>query len=305
MGTTIEINPFTATSSGGDVTGPASSTDNAVARFDGATGKVLQNSVVIVDDSGNTTGVAALTATTSVTTPIAQGSTASGGNLTLKSTTHATKGLIAFGTSAYDEVNNRLGVGNAAPGYTVDVTAGAGCGINVTTADFVPFLGCNMSGPSNLWFENYRGAKLDISNGSSFIQIWDDASTVACQVLARHTRHLYLGVDGTSASKSVVVIGAGGQTGDLLQIQLSDATVKFAVDITGRVSMPISARVGSAGTPTTSCALDVNTTTGALMVPRMTTTQKNALTAANGMIVYDTSLNKFHGYENGAWVAFV
>ena len=43
-----------------DVTGPASSTDNAVARFDLATGKVLQNSGVIIDDSDNITGVASI-----------------------------------------------------------------------------------------------------------------------------------------------------------------------------------------------------------------------------------------------------
>lgn len=37
----------------GDVVGPASATDNAVARFDGTTGKLLQNSSVTIDDSGN------------------------------------------------------------------------------------------------------------------------------------------------------------------------------------------------------------------------------------------------------------
>ena len=39
----------------GDVTGPASSTDNAITRFDGTTGKVIQNSGVIIDDSNNVT----------------------------------------------------------------------------------------------------------------------------------------------------------------------------------------------------------------------------------------------------------
>lgn len=39
----------------GDVTGPPSSTDNAVARFDGAGGKTLQNSLLIVEDDGTTT----------------------------------------------------------------------------------------------------------------------------------------------------------------------------------------------------------------------------------------------------------
>jgi hypothetical protein len=46
----------------GDVTGAASSTDNAITRFDGTTGKVIQNSLVIVDDTGNVTGVNSLTA---------------------------------------------------------------------------------------------------------------------------------------------------------------------------------------------------------------------------------------------------
>lgn len=42
------------------VSGPASSTDNAVARFDGTTGKLIQNSVVTVDDTGNIAGAASL-----------------------------------------------------------------------------------------------------------------------------------------------------------------------------------------------------------------------------------------------------
>lgn len=45
-----------ATSSG-DVVGPASATDNAVARFDATTGKLIQNSAVTIDDSGILTAV--------------------------------------------------------------------------------------------------------------------------------------------------------------------------------------------------------------------------------------------------------
>jgi hypothetical protein len=44
----------------GDVVGPASSTDNAFVRFDGATGKLIQNSSVICDDSANVSGIADL-----------------------------------------------------------------------------------------------------------------------------------------------------------------------------------------------------------------------------------------------------
>jgi hypothetical protein len=49
-------------SGSGDVEGPTSSSDNAIARFDTTTGKLIQNSVVIVDDTGSITGVNALTA---------------------------------------------------------------------------------------------------------------------------------------------------------------------------------------------------------------------------------------------------
>ena len=37
----------------------------------------------------------------------------------------------------------------------------------------------------------------------------------------------------------------------------------------------------------------------------LTTTARNALTASNGMVIYNSTLNKFQGYENGAWVNLV
>jgi len=47
----------TAPSLGGDVVGPASATDNAIARFDTTTGKLIQNSVTTIDDTGNAAGI--------------------------------------------------------------------------------------------------------------------------------------------------------------------------------------------------------------------------------------------------------
>lgn len=41
--------------SGDAVSGPSTSTDNAIARFDGTTGEVIQNSSATLDDNGNIT----------------------------------------------------------------------------------------------------------------------------------------------------------------------------------------------------------------------------------------------------------
>jgi hypothetical protein len=63
---------------------------------------------------------------------VANGGTAAGDDLTLSSTANATKGNIFFGTSTYDEVNNRLGIGNVAPSVPLDVTGASLLGGNVT-----------------------------------------------------------------------------------------------------------------------------------------------------------------------------
>jgi len=42
-----------------------------------------------------------------------------------------------------------------------------------------------------------------------------------------------------------------------------------------------------------------------LIVPLVTTTARNLLTATNGMIVYNTTDNKFQGYEAGAWANLI
>ena len=95
---------FTITSADskvGDVVGPASATDNAIARYDTTTGKLIQNSVVTVDDTGAVTGVTTLAASTSVTTPIVQASNS--GGLALRNSAGTTQ--ISMGGGGGDNVS--------------------------------------------------------------------------------------------------------------------------------------------------------------------------------------------------------
>lgn len=53
-----------------DVEGPASATDNAIVRFDGTTGKLIQDSGVIIDDSNNISGVQQITVSADAVSPL-------------------------------------------------------------------------------------------------------------------------------------------------------------------------------------------------------------------------------------------
>jgi len=74
------------------------------------------------------------------------------------------------------------------------------------------------------------------------------------------------------------------------------STVQLTLASTGNVGIGTSS-------PATSAKLEIAGTTGALLVPRLTTTERNALTAVNGMIIYNTTDNQMQGRINGAWVA--
>jgi len=59
-------------------------------------------------------------------------------------------------------------------------------------------------------------------------------------------------------------------------------------------------------TPATNAKVDVSgnlhITGGYTQFGSLTSTERNALTAANGMVIYNTTNNKFEGYQNGGWI---
>lgn len=104
-------------SGSGDVVGPASATDNAVVRFDTTTGKLVQNSAALIDDSGNITANSVLDTTLYVHPGYIQGRyyvQSNAGNAT--TTGAATAGRLY-----------------AVPFYNASDTTWTRIGINVTT----------------------------------------------------------------------------------------------------------------------------------------------------------------------------
>lgn len=63
-----------------------------------------------------------------------------------------------------------------------------------------------------------------------------------------------------------------------------------------------SLKIGTGDTTTnSSVGLEINSTTRALLLSRMTTTQRDALTAVAGMMVFNTTTSKFQGYDGAVW----
>ena len=92
----------------------------------------------------------------------------------------------------------------------------------------------------------------------------------------------------------------------------SDVTIENNLYVTNKV-VADSFESTSTGTPEITAATNLNLTAGnavvitssPLRMASFTTTERNALAAQNGDIIYNTTDNKFQGYENGSWVNLI
>jgi hypothetical protein len=119
----------------GNVTGPGSSTDTAVVRWNGATGTSIQNSGVLIDGTNNVTGVGTLDTTGTITTSTgdivatAGNIEATAGSLTAGTTIDATGNITtSTGNVIATAGNLEATAGSVTAGTTVDATG------NITTS---------------------------------------------------------------------------------------------------------------------------------------------------------------------------
>ena len=63
-------------------------------------------------------------------------------------------------------------------------------------------------------------------------------------------------------------------------------------------------KIGTTATATATAIFEIDSTTKGFLCPRMTTTQKNAITSpATGLMVYDTTLNLISVYNGTTWIS--
>jgi hypothetical protein len=119
------------------------------------------------------------------------------------------------------------------------------------------------------------------------------------------------GWDGTTYSPSAIIkmgtdkytasIGTGVMPGRILFLTFNEAGT------TGMDNVMVFNRFGNLGIATDAPTekLDVVgniKASGFIQFGSLDTTARNALTAVNGMVIYNTTNNKFEGYQNGGWI---
>lgn len=241
----------------GDVTGPASSTDNAVTRFDGTTGKTIQNSAVTIDDSGN----------------IATSGTVDGRDVSADGTkldtieTNAdvtdTANVTSAGALMDSEVTNLAQVKafNSADYATAAQGATADSALQNVVEDTTPQLGGDLDGQSTYDLNNVVNADIEgyidlgeiatpadpsantsriyaVDEGGFTVLHYDDSSGVDLEI-GRDTAHVVRNTTGATLTKGQVVY-INGSNGTFPTVALADASTIATADVFGLVVADIS-----------------------------------------------------------------
>jgi hypothetical protein len=210
----------TSPSLGGDVVGPSSATDNAVARFDTTTGKLLQNSVVLVGDTGVVTGVTELTASTKVVSPHFDAQNSAGGSLRNASGTAQLQWGGGGGNNISVDVAININPANAqvdlSPTGTGTVRinpATAGTMNNMVIGGTTPLA---ITGTTITANTQFSGAGTGLTGTATSLSIGGNAATVTNGFYTTSSFNLgttSIAVNRASASQSLTGISIDGNAG--------------------------------------------------------------------------------------------
>jgi len=129
-----------------------------------------------------------------------------------------------------------------------------------------------------------------------------------------------LTIESSDTNKPYIIMQESGNSGDFvfgrgstavsgggaddLGIRTNSGNMLFATGgVTERMRIDSTGNVGI-GTTNPSAKLDITSTTGGFLPPRMTTTQRNAISSpATGLVIYNTTDNVLNFYNGTSWGA--
>ncbi len=234
-GTAMTWTQFGTSGGSGDVVGPASSTDNAVARFDSTTGKIIQNSGVIIDDSNNIGTTASLLVSGTIATP--QHAISVGDNIGISgftkavSVTGTTNGAL-YGYLAGQGVSNNLQV------YWTANTTAASASARINTFGYSNPIYIDAS---DIFINNVSGKKTFLGNVSS-----KGASVTLGQIA---TENNIGGTTTANASTTITGVGTAFLTkvgiGDQIALSSATGTLSSVTAIASDTSLTVASALGN------------------------------------------------------------
>jgi hypothetical protein len=118
---------------------------------------------------------------------------------------------------------------------------------------------------------------------------------------------LDVNVPNSGTPTMIALSNSGGGYADVAEFDYDATNSPNPLTLSLKHSRPFVVSGGNVGIGTRSPqgTLDVSGTIGGLVVPRLTSVQESALIGlVDGTIIYNTTLGKFRGRENGAWMSF-
>ena len=262
-GKTVSVNvaenglDFTTGGAGGDVAGPASSTDNAITRFDGITGKIIQNSTVIISDAGAVSSA-----------------TIDGNNNTLTVLSSQISGAIPVangGTAQTTYTNGQLLIGNTTGNTLTKATITAGAGLSVT----------NGTGSITV---------AGLASSDTVVGVSEMATTAETSTGTDATRAVTPdGLAGSTFGTRIVQLQViGGTTALAVGDATGGARLFIPLELNGYDLVSVAAAVTTAGTTGTTDIQIANVTTAVDMLSTKITidsTEKTSYTAATAPVI--------------------
>jgi hypothetical protein len=186
----------------------------------------------------------------------------------------------------YDDTNNRLGVGTNAPSATAHIK-GSG----------------STSATTSLLVQNSAGTEYCRIKDDGVINFTTNRVNVQTSSVSAPTTGAELNFNIAGNGPGLSITNQNAQTYKIGQYYASNTlSIGDASGGTPFFNMTSSGSIGLGTTsPNASALLDITSTTKGVLFPRMTTTQKNAITAVAGLVVYDSTTNKLQCYNGSTW----
>ena len=198
--------------------------------------------------------------------------------------TPPTNGLVVAGNT---------GIGISSPAVRLDVSATGGTlsGTSSSSATLRVYAGqLGSSSTNELQVASFGG--VDNNNTSLGISLYRTASSPTDYTTSQIV--LSKNVDSTVRSGAYISIGQSN-------VGINTLSPSYSLDVSGTTQTG-ALKVGS-GSANPSAIVDISSTTLGMLPPKMTTTQRNAISSpATGLIVYDTTTNATTAYDGAVWV---